>query len=98
VSPDTFHPGLADTALRGRPAAEARVWQQGRLWVNDADCLVARPTFPRRAEWADVVERCSGLRSFSDRVSALDAWGLATVRRLLDSAPEPVPFDVPPQP
>ena len=98
VSPDTFHPGLADTELRGRPAVEARAWQQGRLWVNDADCLVARPSFHRREEWAGVVERFGGLRSFSDRVSALDTWGLATVRRLLASTPDPVPFADLPEP
>jgi len=98
VSPDTFHPGLADTDPRGRPAVEARAWQQGRLWVNDADCLVARPSFPRREEWAGVVERFGGLRSFSDRVAALDDWGLETVRRLLATAPDPVPFAVLPEP
>ena len=93
VSPDTYQPDLRDRdELRGRAGAEARAWQQGRLWVNDADCLVARPSFPRRQEWAEVVERYSGLRSFSDRVSALDEWGLDTVRRLLGSVPDPAPF------
>jgi alpha-galactosidase len=94
VSPDTYHPEVGDLGeeLRGRPNVEARAWQQGRLWVNDADCLVVRPTFPRRKEWADVVERYSGLRSFSDRAVSLDEWGLQTVRRLLGSVPEAVPF------
>jgi alpha-galactosidase len=99
VSPDTYHPDAGDLdELRGRAGAEARAWQQGRLWVNDADCLVARPSFPRREEWAEVVERCSGLRSFSDRVSALDEWGLKTVRRLLGSVPDPAPFTDLPDP
>jgi alpha-galactosidase len=100
VSPDTFHPdgGEIGAVLRGRPAVEARAWQQGRLWVNDADCLVVRPSFARREEWAGVVERLGGLRSFSDRVSTLDRWGLETVRRLLASPPEPVPFAELPDP
>jgi hypothetical protein len=29
------------------------------------------------------VEGCSGLRASSDRLAALDDWGLATTRRLL---------------
>jgi alpha-galactosidase len=60
-----------------------RAWQQGRFWVNDADCLVAGPHVERREEWAEVVEHCSGLRSSSDRLRGLDAWGLETTRRLL---------------
>jgi alpha-galactosidase len=99
ISPDTFHPDAKGTGeLRGRPGVEARAWQQGRLWVNDGDCLVARPGFLRRAEWAGVLERLSGLRSFSDRVSALDRWGLETVRRLFSSPPDPVPFPELPDP
>ncbi len=100
VSPDTFHDEAGNLAgeLRGRPGVEARAWQQGRLWVNDADCLVARSSFVRREEWAGVIERYGGLRSFSDRVSHLDTWGLETVRRLLGSAPDPVPFPELPEP
>lgn len=96
ISPDTYNPDdLAVSGgdpLRGRPAAEARAWQQGRFWINDADCLVARPTFTLREEWAEVVERYSGLRSFSDRVHDLDSWGLDTVRHQLSSVPDAVPF------
>jgi alpha-galactosidase len=106
VSPDTFHPSIGEQVggepvggepvgidgLRGRANVEARAWQQGRLWVNDADCLVVRPSFSRRVEWAAVVERYSGLRSFSDQVAALDEWGCKTVRRLLGSVPDAVPF------
>lgn len=99
VSPDTYNPDdpdegsdLAAAELRGRPGVEARAWQQGRLWVNDADCAVVRPQFARRAEWLDVVDRWSGLRSFSDRVGDLDGWGLDAVRRLLSTVPEPAPF------
>ena len=94
VSADTYHPDDVDMVgeLRGQVNNEARAWQHGRWWVNDGDCVVARPAFPRREEWAAVVERNSGLRAFSDRVSSLDDWGLATVRRILGSVPEPVPF------
>ncbi|UOY02891.1 glycoside hydrolase family 36 protein [Blastococcus sp. PRF04-17] len=60
-----------------------RAWQQGRFWVNDADCLVAGPHVERREEWAEVVGRYSGLRSSSDRLSRLDEWGLRTTRELL---------------
>lgn len=94
VSPDTFHPEGQDgsTGLRGAMAATARAWQHGRLWVNDADCLVARPGFRLRAEWADVVRAVGGLRSFSDRIADLDLWGVDTVRELLDHVPPPRPF------
>ncbi|QIG44885.1 alpha-galactosidase [Nocardioides anomalus] len=85
VSPDTFHEGGEDgsTGLRGLPPLEARDWQQGRLWVNDPDCVVARPSYALREEWAEAAARLGGLRSFSDRVSELDAWGLDAVRALL---------------
>ena len=94
VSPDTFHPEGQDgsTGLRGAMAATARAWQHGRLWVNDADCLVARPSFRPRAEWADVIRAVGGLRTFSDRVAELDPWGVAAVRDLLGHVPPPRPF------
>lgn len=69
-----------------------RAWQHGRFWVNDPDCVVARPDVERREEWADTVERFGGLRSASDRIANLDQWGLATTRRLLSQVPAPVPF------
>lgn len=94
VSPDTFHPEGQDgsTGLRGEMAATARAWQHGRFWVNDADCLVVRPSYRLREQWAAVVARVGGLRSFSDRVGELDEWGLTTVRRLLSTVPPPTPF------
>jgi alpha-galactosidase len=94
VSPDTFHAGQQDgsAGLRGAPAAAARAWQHGRLWTNDADCLVARPSFPLRGAWAEVVEAYGGLRSSSDRVRDLDRWGLDTTRRLLAHPPGPRPL------
>ncbi len=101
VSPDTFNPmvpEVSDEPLRGRAGVEARAWQHGRLWVNDADALVVRPAFGLRREWADVVAAYSGLRAFSDRVADLDDWGLDTVRRLLASVPPPAPFPQLPDP
>ncbi|MPV37170.1 glycoside hydrolase family 36 protein [Georgenia subflava] len=94
VSPDTFHPEGQDGSrgLRGAPAVVARAWQHGRFWVNDPDCLVARPSFVLREEWAAVIERYGGLRSCSDRIADLDEWGLTTTRRLLSTVPAPEPF------
>lgn len=94
VSPDTFHEGGEDgsTGLRGRMSLVARAWQHGRLWVNDPDSLVARPSYSLREQWARTVETYGGLRSFSDRVAELDAWGLDTTRRLMADAPGPEPF------
>lgn len=85
VSPDTFHEGGDDGSqgLRGRMSVEARAWQHGRLWTTDPDCLVARPTFALRDEWADVVLAAPGVRGFSDRISELDEHGLDLVNRLL---------------
>ncbi|MGH2428588.1 MAG: glycoside hydrolase family 36 protein [Candidatus Limnocylindria bacterium] len=67
----------------------ARAFQHGRFWINDADCLIVRPEVERREEWADHVGRYSGLRSSSDRLRSLDAWGLETTRRLLSEPPPP---------
>ena len=85
VSPDTFHEGAEDgsAGLRGLMPLAARAWMQGRLWVNDPDCVVARPSYRLRERWAAEAERFGGLPSFSDRVADLDDWGLATVRRVL---------------
>jgi alpha-galactosidase len=90
VSPDTFHEGGEDGSqgLRGRMSLEARAWQHGRLWTTDPDCLVARPSFALRDEWADVVLAAPGVRGFSDRIAELDDHGLDLVRRLLE---EPAP-------
>ena len=101
VGPDTYAPELPDgldVPLPGETCSRARRWQHGRFWVNDADCLVARPAFARRERWASVVEECSGLRSVSDRVADLDAWGLETTRRLLATVPPPTPFDLDDEP
>jgi alpha-galactosidase len=71
-----------------------RAYQHGRFWVNDPDCILARPAIERRAEWADVVARYGGLRASSDRIADLDEWGLATTRRLLEQVPPPTPFEL----
>jgi len=95
VSSDTYDPTDAESGqnvLRGRANIEARAWQQGRLWVNDSDSLVARPRFDGREAWASVIETYGGLRSVSDRIGDLDDWGLQTTRRVLSSAPPPTPF------
>jgi alpha-galactosidase len=86
VSPDTFHEGGEDgsTGLPGLMALTARAWQQGRLWVNDPDCVVARPSYSQRERWAGAAMRYGGVRSFSDRIADLDEWGLERVRDLLD--------------
>ena len=90
VGPDIAHhvePLDGDLSQPSQRAAAQnsrwRAWQQGRFWVNDADCLVAGPHVERREDWAEVVEGYSGLRSSSDRLRALDDWGLTVTRRLL---------------
>jgi alpha-galactosidase len=89
---DPAGPGEGAEPLRGQANIEARAWQHGRLWVNDADCLVARPSFPRRVARSALIERYGGLRSSSDRIADLDDWGLETTRRLLRDTPPPTPF------
>ena len=95
VSPDTFHEGGEDgsTGLRGLMPLAARAWQQGRLWVNDPDCVVARPTYSQRKRWAEAASRLGGLRSFSDRLADLDGWGLDAVRDLMAAGGRSSPFD-----
>jgi alpha-galactosidase len=94
VSPDTFHEGGEDGSrgLRGLMPLAARAWQQGRFWVNDPDCLVARPSYRLREPWAEAVTGFGGLRSTSDRIAELDEWGLQTTRRLLGSGSSVEPF------
>ena len=94
VSPDTFHEGGEDGShgLRGLMPLAARAWQQGRFWVNDPDCLVARPSYAERERWADAVRAFGGLASFSDRVSELDDPGLKQVRELLARGSVTTPF------
>ena len=90
VGPDIAHHFEPEDGDLSQPSLGAaaqntrwRAWQHGRFWINDSDCLVAGPHVERREEWADVVERYGGLRTSSDRLRALDEWGLQTTRRLL---------------
>ncbi|MBA2950102.1 glycoside hydrolase family 36 protein [Streptomyces himalayensis] len=90
VSPDTApyrDPESGDFSQPGQEAAEftgvGRQWQHGRFWVNDPDCLMARPAVETRERWAAHVEATGGLMASSDRLLSLDDWGLATTRRLL---------------
>lgn len=97
VSPDVYNPTDTEPGsarLRGEQGTVNRSWQHGRFWVNDPDCLIARPSFTLREEWAGVIERFGGLRGSSDRIADLDAWGLETTRRLLAAVPPPAPFPV----
>lgn len=96
VSPDVapaYEPEGGDMSRPSQRAATlttiGRAWQHGRFWVNDPDCLIVRPAVERREDWARTVERYGGLRTCSDRIADLDAWGLDTTRRLLSSAPDP---------
>ncbi len=99
VSPDIathYEPAGGDLTQPSQRTAVrngvARAYQHGRFWVNDPDCLVARPEVERREEWAEHVRRFGGLRGSSDRLAALDGWGLATTRELLSTVPPPTPF------
>jgi alpha-galactosidase len=94
VSPDIFHEGGEDgsAGLRGLRPLAARAWQQGRLWVSDPDCVVARPTYALRERWVEAAPDLGGLASFSDRVAELDEWGLDTVRALLERGSSAAPL------
>jgi alpha-galactosidase len=99
VGPDIGPRYEPDDGDASRPAQHSatlstvgRAFQHGRFWVNDSDCLIARPAVERREDWAEVVARYGGLRSSSDRIAELDDWGLATTRRLLSQVPPPTPF------
>ncbi|MEL4504622.1 glycoside hydrolase family 36 protein [Luteococcus sp. H138] len=97
VSRDTFHEDArsGETGLRGGPAVRSRSWQHGRLWINDPDCIVMRPGYPLRHEWADIATRHGGMRSFSDRIGELDQIGLDRVRAYLAHRPTTMPFTGP---
>lgn len=84
---DLSQPAQRSAVQTGR----ARAFQHARWWVNDPDCLIARPGVEDREAWAEHIERYGGLRGSSDRLDGLDAWGLETTRRLLrPSSPTPI--------
>jgi alpha-galactosidase len=60
----------------------ARAWMNGRLWVNDPDCLVARPAIAERDAWAGHLFGYGGLSFSSDRLAELDEHGLELTRQL----------------
>src|SRR4051812_13717214 len=83
LNDDLSKPGGRSAVLTG----VGRAFQHGRFWVNDPDCLLARPSIEHREELAEHVGRFGGLRGSSDRLADLDEWGLATTRRLLATSP-----------
>ncbi|MGR6916865.1 glycoside hydrolase family 36 protein [[Actinomadura] parvosata] len=97
VSPDiapTLYPKSGDISqpsqLGARLTGAAREFLHARWWVNDPDCIMARPEVEAREEWAAHIEGTGGLRGSSDPIAALDAWGLETTRRLMvPTATEP---------
>jgi alpha-galactosidase len=101
VSPDTGPiyevPGdLSAPAIRSAMVTgEARAFQHGRFWINDPDCLIVGPKVERREEWAAHLARYGGLRSSSDRVRSLDAWGADTSRHYLRTTPDTRFVEVP---
>jgi alpha-galactosidase len=104
VSPDIspeFDPDGGDPSRPSQFGATlstvGRAFQHGRFWVNDPDCVLARPGMRGREEWAGVVQRYGGLRCSSDRIADLDDWGLSTTHRLLSSVPPPTPFPTEPE-
>ncbi len=94
VSPDTEPQYLPKDGDRSQPSVvsammtgRGRAFQQGRFWVNDPDCLIARPEIEGREEWAEHIRQFGGLRGSSDRIAALDEWGLEKTRELLSESP-----------
>lgn len=90
VSPDimpTWEPPDGDVSQPGGRSAvlagSARTHLDGRFWVNDPDCLLARPGVERREVWADHLRSVGGLASSSDPLASLDEWGLTVTRELL---------------
>lgn len=81
VLPEQADPQLdIDNVVR---ITRLRSWMNGRLWVNDPDCLVARPEIKERETWAAHLEGYGGVRFSSDNLAALDRRGLELTRRFL---------------
>lgn len=55
VLPESDEPGATITGDVENLIAvsESRSWMHSRLWINDPDCLIARPEFAQREQWAD---------------------------------------------
>ena len=71
-----------DKALQ---ATRARAWMNGRLWVSDPDCVVARPEITERETWAAHVAAYGGLVVSSDRLDELDERGIELTRNAMVS-------------
>lgn len=93
VSADTdaeMEPGDGDYSQPSQAAARlggrGRQFMNGVLFVNDPDCLIVDERVADRGGWADHVEATRGAVVSSDRLGALDEWGLDRTRRLLTAA------------
>jgi alpha-galactosidase len=63
-----------------------RSWMNGRLWVNDPDCLVVRPEITERESLASYLEGYGGVAFSGDRLATLDERGLQLTARVLASS------------
>ena len=93
VSADTdaeMEPGDGDYSQPSQAAARlggrGRQFMNGVLFVNDPDCLIVAEHVADRRGWADHVAATRGAVVSSDRLGALDAWGLDRTRQLLTAA------------
>jgi alpha-galactosidase len=90
VDGDISQPAMRSALAMGR----ARAWMHGRLWVNDPDCLIARPEMERRELWASHLDAYGALAISSDPLDGLDARGLELTREILrPSSTAPVRWD-----
>ena len=64
----------------------ARGFAHGNWWINDGDCIMARPQMERRQTWAGLISAWPGLRLSGDALGELDEEGLEITRRLLRAA------------
>ncbi|WP_341954638.1 glycoside hydrolase family 36 protein [Salinibacterium sp. TMP30] len=78
-SGDISQPSQSGAILSGR----SRAFMHGRFWHNDPDCLIVRPGVEHREQWASHIAEFSGVRASSDRIAALDDWGMRVTRELL---------------
>ncbi len=69
-----------------RLGGQGRQWMNGIFFANDPDCLIVGENVENREGWAAHVEATRGAVVSSDRLRALDEWGLETTRRLLGAA------------
>lgn len=90
VSPDvdaSWEPPLGDisqpSGLGALAAGRARAFMHARLWINDPDCLLARPEAAFRDELARHVAASGGLAGCSDALLDLDEHGLELLRDTL---------------